>query len=242
MKKIGKVLEKARKNKKISIDKVYKDTKIRPNIIEALEKGKFKDLLEPAYIKSFIKEYAVYLNLDPEPLLKEYSSRLSGSPLSLSSVERLSKKRDYAKGMFFLKKFLYIVIILIVAFVIIWGIRKVSKDINKFFKSRSSSVISSKNSVKGKGQLVSDNESLKLKIESIKDTWVQVQSDENIIFQRVSNKGAVQEFKADEGFRLWVGKASGIKLYLNDIPLNSIGRGVIKNILIDRFGIHMPNE
>jgi cytoskeletal protein RodZ len=72
LKEIGEVLEAARRKKGFTIEKVYKETRIQPNVIEALEKGKAEELLDRIYIIMLLRKYASFLNLDGAALAARY--------------------------------------------------------------------------------------------------------------------------------------------------------------------------
>jgi len=244
MENIGENLKKARNKKKISVDKVYRDTKIHPKIILALEEGKIDDLPDPIYVKSFVRKYAKYLGLDPQPLLKKYSVATSDNkPLNFSSVESLRTKGNYIKKLVYFKNFIYFILSISIILIIVWSVNKIyhrRKTDTTSLTSKSSTVSSEK--VPLEEVLVPPNESLKLKIQTTKDTWIQVKADQTTVFQKVLHKGSTQEFNANNQFRVWVGKASGVNLYLNNIPLKPLGSGVVKNIVIDRSGISISEE
>ncbi len=63
MENVGKILKSARLKKNLSIDEVSDATKIRTYVIEAIEEGNF-EIMPLVYIKSFIKTYAQFLNID----------------------------------------------------------------------------------------------------------------------------------------------------------------------------------
>ena len=71
---IGKTLKEARQKKSLSVEQVYKATRIYPRIIEALEQDKYQDILNAAYIRSFLKEYSEYLGLSSEDILRHYDA------------------------------------------------------------------------------------------------------------------------------------------------------------------------
>lgn len=76
MQSVGEKLKKARQEKRISLEEVYKDTKIHHNILQALEEDRAHNLLSPIYMKGFLKTYARYLGLDSEQLLREYTNEV----------------------------------------------------------------------------------------------------------------------------------------------------------------------
>ena len=55
---IGELLKKARVKKGLSIEKVYKNTRIYPGILKSMENGKFEDLPGRLYVKAFLRKYS----------------------------------------------------------------------------------------------------------------------------------------------------------------------------------------
>lgn len=70
--KLGEILRNAREERGIDLARVERDTKIRSRYLSALERSEFRDLPGPVYTKGFLRNYAEYLNLDPEYLLDLY--------------------------------------------------------------------------------------------------------------------------------------------------------------------------
>ena len=69
---IGKKLKNAREGKAYSIDEVSSSTKIRSEYIKAIEEDNFTKFDSHVYAKGFIKNYALFLDLDPEPMIALY--------------------------------------------------------------------------------------------------------------------------------------------------------------------------
>ena len=69
--KIGPVLEKARKDKGLTLDEVEQATKIRKRYLAGLEREDFGVLPDAVYVQGFLKTYANYLGLDGEELSRE---------------------------------------------------------------------------------------------------------------------------------------------------------------------------
>jgi cytoskeletal protein RodZ len=72
METIGQKLEQARRTKGVSIPEAGRATRILAKFIEAMESDNFGELSAPVYAKSFIRMYARYLDLEPQPLIDEY--------------------------------------------------------------------------------------------------------------------------------------------------------------------------
>jgi cytoskeletal protein RodZ len=70
--KLGTVLRTAREARFIDLARVERDTKIRIRYLSALERGDYRDLPEPIYTRGFLRNYGLYLGLDPEYLIDLY--------------------------------------------------------------------------------------------------------------------------------------------------------------------------
>lgn len=72
MSELGNLLKKAREEQGLTLDDVQEHTKIRKRYLEALEEGDYKVLPGKFYIRAFIKNYAEFVGLDSEEVLKHY--------------------------------------------------------------------------------------------------------------------------------------------------------------------------
>ena len=70
--KLGTVLRTAREARFIDLARVERDTKIRTRYLAALERGDYRDLPEPIYTRGLLRNYGLYLGLDPEYLIDLY--------------------------------------------------------------------------------------------------------------------------------------------------------------------------
>ncbi len=70
--KLGTVLRTAREARFIDLARVERDTKIRVRYLSALERGDYRDLPGSVYTRGFLRNYGLYLGLDPEYLIDLY--------------------------------------------------------------------------------------------------------------------------------------------------------------------------
>ena len=68
----GAALKAAREKRGLSIAEVVEATRMKPHIIQALENNDYSTIAAPLYGKGFIKLYASFLGLDPDPLIRHY--------------------------------------------------------------------------------------------------------------------------------------------------------------------------
>lgn len=73
---IGTTLRDARRRKELGLPDCEAATRIRGRYLTALEEERFELLPEPAYARAFLRTYAVFLDLDPRPLLEELDERI----------------------------------------------------------------------------------------------------------------------------------------------------------------------
>lgn len=69
MRTVGQILKETRESKYYSLEEVEKATKIQKAMLRALEEDDYSKLPPPTFVQGFIKNYAKFLNLDPQKLL-----------------------------------------------------------------------------------------------------------------------------------------------------------------------------
>jgi cytoskeletal protein RodZ len=62
----------ARERKGVDLTRAERDTKIRARYLSALERGDYRDLPGAVYTRGFLRNYAIYLNLDPDDVLRQW--------------------------------------------------------------------------------------------------------------------------------------------------------------------------
>jgi cytoskeleton protein RodZ len=72
---VGRVLEKTRKDKGLTLEEVERATKIRKRYLVGLEREDYRVLPDAVYARGFLKTYANYLGLDGEELSREFEDR-----------------------------------------------------------------------------------------------------------------------------------------------------------------------
>lgn len=73
--KIGAILEKARKQRGLTLDEAEHATKIRKRYLDGLEREDFGVLPDAVYARGFLKTYANYLGLDGDDLARQLKDR-----------------------------------------------------------------------------------------------------------------------------------------------------------------------
>ena len=69
---LGELLKEARQNKGGSLEEIEEELRIRKKYLQALEEEDFSIMPPEVYIKGFLRNYAIYLGLDPEEVRTLY--------------------------------------------------------------------------------------------------------------------------------------------------------------------------
>lgn len=71
MKKMGEMFKERRTERNLSLKEIETATSIRMNYLKAIEEGELFNVLSHVYAQGFIKQYAQFLGLDGNRILKE---------------------------------------------------------------------------------------------------------------------------------------------------------------------------
>jgi cytoskeletal protein RodZ len=80
----------ARERKGVDLYRAERDTKIRAHYLAALERGEYRELPGQVYTKGFLRNYALYLGLDPDEVLLQWRRERGDSkePQAVIAVPR----------------------------------------------------------------------------------------------------------------------------------------------------------
>lgn len=84
MEPIGAKLKEARERKGMTLQEAKRELRIHGPYLEALEAGEFGKLPAPAYARAFLRQYAAFLGLDPQPLVDAYNAHAGNTPPALN--------------------------------------------------------------------------------------------------------------------------------------------------------------
>jgi cytoskeleton protein RodZ len=96
MPEIGETLREARMRRRIDMTDVESATKIRAKYLRALESEEWELLPGPTFVKTFLRTYAEYLELDARLLVEEYKQRYerpAGMDITPLNLRRESRRR-----------------------------------------------------------------------------------------------------------------------------------------------------
>jgi cytoskeleton protein RodZ len=85
---IGRALRAARQKQGKNLEEASRETRVRTDYLEALEREEFDALGSDVYVRGFLRSYARYLGLSPEKVIAAYERAFGGTPPPPAPVER----------------------------------------------------------------------------------------------------------------------------------------------------------
>lgn len=76
---LGEILKNAREQKGLTPSAVAESTHMKVQVVEDLEREDFRRIAAPIYGRGFVKLYAEFLQLDPEPLIRDFMELYGGA-------------------------------------------------------------------------------------------------------------------------------------------------------------------
>jgi cytoskeletal protein RodZ len=80
MDELGHILREARETKGLTLAEVQDKIRINSRFLQALENSEYERLPTPVHVRGFLRNYARFLGLDPQPLLNRYELSRNNRP------------------------------------------------------------------------------------------------------------------------------------------------------------------
>ncbi|MBI4036440.1 helix-turn-helix domain-containing protein [Candidatus Daviesbacteria bacterium] len=122
MRTVGQILKEEREKKFYTLEEIEKVTKIRKELLGALEADDYSKLPPPTFVQGFIKNYGKFLKLDTDKLLaifrREFSDRKHPPRILESFANPLEKNKFHLTPAKFIS--LVVVFLIMAFFVYLW--------------------------------------------------------------------------------------------------------------------------
>ncbi len=259
---IGQKLKEARTQKSVTLEDVHAKIKIHPRVLQLLEEEKFDKLPSPLFVKSFLKSYAEFLELNPEEIVGAYEKQNGRKEpeqqLFIESAAQQNKSMRFNRDYVLVPLFLAAVGVLLfigydlVKTVIHWSAKekKISAKAHGLkaapaagsAKERGGSAVSSggewlRSVELGNFPKLGRRVPLELQIKALDDVWMRVTCDGKVLFESILKRGAVESWNAENKIEIWTGNSSNMALALNRYVLGSPGKGVVKKMVLNHDGV-----
>jgi hypothetical protein len=88
---MGDVLRAARRRRRVSIERAAEETRIRADFLMRMESDEF-DFLAPAYVRGFLRNYARFLGVSPDPIVGEFDRRYGVGRADTGQIAALDRR------------------------------------------------------------------------------------------------------------------------------------------------------
>ncbi|MBI3252001.1 MAG: helix-turn-helix domain-containing protein [Candidatus Omnitrophica bacterium] len=256
---IGHHLKEARNKKGVSLEEAYALTKIHPHVLQSLEEDKFEKLPSPLFVKSFLKTYAEFLELDPREMIETYEKEKKKDPEQILFIKpagtretALDRARVSLAPIATFAGFLAVIAAALFLFKFAGGFlvknihlptrapRNAASLKPKAVSAKKESAVSEEwlRSPEARNFPKVDRKTpLRLEVKATDNVWLRVTCDGKVLFESTLKRGAVESWAADESIEIWTGNPSGMQLVLNNQPLGSLGKTIVKKMIVSREGI-----
>ena len=233
----GRYLKAARLEKGISIEELSSKTMISVNSLILIERDDIESLPSKVFVKGFLCAYAEVVEADSEKVIKLYYDSLDAARKVSGSDPVAGKTGTSFRGRFGIALGILFFIIGLTVFVINKSKKKpFAYDTEKMKISENASLPNQENILHQpltsmepgpvSEKVLPEKIHLKylLQINTVEDTWLKVIIDDKGPQEYSLKPGDRLEFEASYSLNLLIGNAAGVKLVLNDTPLNVLGK------------------
>lgn len=245
---IGSILRQQRESRKLNLEEIAEELKIRPQYLEALENDQFEVLPGKLYQRSFLKTYAQFLDLDPVHILKMFDQYEKSQRSFRKEPEGEKLLEESTKGQPTLPSepqssksrvgywFAILAGLALGIFCLIYlakpGMRKkhvITPELSAAAKeslTTETEVVDTTSFAWRLDNLLSKSAEMILRIEAKGDSWVRVVADKKTLFSGIIAAKMAIEFEANDYFSINLGKNEGVEFYLNAMKMTSLEKGV----------------
>jgi cytoskeletal protein RodZ len=245
MENLSEIIKKTRESKNLTLEDVSESTKIRVNVLKAIESGNF-DYLSKVYMYFFLKEYIKYLGLNIEDykdqidkIFKKETIKEETLNEDLSSLNLLQKKRKIKytarqlnKALYFIYVAIFLSFVAIIYFTFFYEAEE-QKPI-EVLKSPDTLVIKENKPLSNIIQETQD--SIKLEFIATDTVWINMVIDNKTSEKLLLYPNNSKVWYAANFFKFTLGNAGGVIIRRNgeELPKLSKEKVAIKNIVVTR--------
>jgi cytoskeletal protein RodZ len=252
----GKELQVARQEKNISLMDISIETRISIKYLEAIEQGQFH-LLPQTYIRAFLREYASFVGMDRDDLMKRYALA-SGEPTHAqqTATPHLPPQMGSNSSLVFtpLQRQAIIAGLAVIAFAIILVLAHVSKKnettirgtevpFDKVVRETEAASLPqtpTPTPVDSIPAAVEKMDSLRLEMTTTDSVWINILIDNHVTEDRLYGSNKRHTWTAKTQFVVTMGNAGGATFTLNGKDIGALGKrgAVVRHSVITEALLH----
>jgi transcriptional regulator with XRE-family HTH domain len=245
---IGSILRRQRERKKLKLDEISEELRIRAQHLEALENDRFQLLPGTLYQRSFLKTYAQYLDLDQSRILKmfdqyqESQGFLGKEPEVTRAVGDSTEDRPHlvsqpqsaaGRAGYWFAVFTGLALgVVCLIYLAKPGTRKTDEIASQLSAVTAESlevepeVVDTTSFAWRLDNLLVNSPEMLLRIQAQGDSWIKIIADKKGLFSGILAAGMAIEFKANDYFSIHLGRNEGIDFFLNGMKMRPLEKEI----------------
>jgi len=258
------ILKSTRESKGLTLEIVHEATKIPMDALRAIEEGYSTRALSPFYYRGFIKIYSEFLGLNVGDMYKQYGLDQTPKPMvpsaQGSSKELAAKEPNVLlerilaalSSVFKPKTFKTLLKVagVLLAFFLIYKLAgDVASHLGKkavspkkhavVYRPKSAAALAPQEIKHESVTAQSQNDKVEVAVRATRDTWMQVKADDKVVFQMTLNKGAMEDWTAENRLQISGRNLEQLDMEVNGRHIGSLGNGErrIRRIVITKEGL-----
>ncbi len=233
---IGDILKKRREELGLDLKEVAHTLRIQYEYLKALENNAVEKLPPAVYTRGYIREYARFLGVDPEPLVDEYASLIEPEENVQPEPPPAKKKPAFSRGLLVLP----LIIAAVAAVIIFLPKEKIPSKVPTvppveharpladvspppLPSTDSTKVLPSADSAKVPPSAESSRADYVLNIIAAETTWLRIEMPDGKSEEVLMKAGESKNWTSKKGFDLKLGNAGGVRLVFNGKDLGVPG-------------------
>jgi cytoskeletal protein RodZ len=210
----------------IPIETVAREIRVSVSQLVLIEKDAHKELPDPVYVKGILRAYAKFIGVDDDDIIDRYTiSRSEFENNETSGVNFFKRNKKMLLLVFLSTGILIIIVVLFIYMIYAFNVNPLQNteaDHQKktgYFSYRTGNKATVIDSISEKPK-----EKLFLKIDAVEDTTLTIIVDDSDPLEYLLHPMDHMELEASEKINLVVSNAVGVKIVLNDKPVDIPGK------------------
>lgn len=224
---LGEFLKRERELKNISLRELSKNTRVREQLLKAIEEDRHELLPSPIYIRGFLSAYAKYVGLDPHGVLLLYERSLKGEEIIPSEVK--SERKVLRKAIWNRKPIWMVSGVIAISLLISYFLHPylsgppVDPPPNRQEAREALPIITTTQTMEVSPPTV-EGKPFSLELKAIEETWVQIQVNGQSQTEALFKPGEGSSYQATNRIELLIGNAGGLDMVFNGRMMERFGK------------------
>ena len=218
---LGEFLKRERELKKISLRELSKNTRVREQLLKAIEEDRHELLPSPIYIRGFLSAYAKYIGLDPHDVLLLYERSLKGEQIIPSEVK--SERKVLRKAIWNRKQIWMVSGVIAISLLISYFLHSYLSGIPNKQEASEALPITTTTQTPEVSPAV-EGKPFSLELKAIEETWVKIQVNGQSQTEAFFKPGEGSSYQATNRIELLIGNAGGLDMVFNGRMMERFGK------------------